>query len=301
MSARPPPRSTRSLPSGLTEEEQVATSITAQDRQDAPRRASLRRYARNARAARRVPGDRLRRTPRRRRPTLRTPDELAERAGSLRYARVAGAAGRRRHPRCRRCGAAGAPVLAPAEHAEVLIEASRARTTSRRSPRCSPASAASSRTSSTCTAAAAEFRSASTAPIFARRSGRDEPAGIHARDGELGLDSCLDVHARLRSEPAARVADVGCGVGWSTHRARPAPIRPRPSRGSTSDLACWSMTPGATRRRGRNGRRRDLPGTGRAADPARRRGASRPGVHVRGAARHRDRPRCRRAAPDAAR
>ena len=25
-----------------------------------------------------------------------------------------------------------------------------------------------------------------------------------------------DVDARLRSEPAARVADVGCGVGWST-------------------------------------------------------------------------------------
>ena len=68
--------------------------------------------------------------------------------------------------------------------------------------------------------------------VDAYRSGGGVPFseyGADLRDGQAAMNrpsfthemanwvsTVPDVDARLRSEPAARVADVGCGVGWST-------------------------------------------------------------------------------------
>jgi 2-polyprenyl-3-methyl-5-hydroxy-6-metoxy-1,4-benzoquinol methylase len=57
-----------------------------------------------------------------------------------------------------------------------------------------------------------------------------EDYGVDLREGQAGINRPMflhelgstwipampDVHARLLAEPAARVADVGCGAGWST-------------------------------------------------------------------------------------
>ena len=44
-----------------------------------------------------------------------------------------------------------------------------------------------------------------------------EPADVPARSSRSEwLPAIPDVHARLRGEPAARVADLACGAGWST-------------------------------------------------------------------------------------
>ena len=47
------------------------------------------------------------------------------------------------------------------------------------------------------------------------QAGINKPAFLHELTSTW-LPAAPDVHARLGSRPAARIADVGCGVGWST-------------------------------------------------------------------------------------
>ncbi len=47
------------------------------------------------------------------------------------------------------------------------------------------------------------------------QAGINKPAFLHDLTS-VWLPAVPDVHARLGSAPAARIADVGCGVGWST-------------------------------------------------------------------------------------